>query len=179
MNNLKSVLGQLKSDKQKDRQQGLVSIREVFERDSVVNNLDDKGDGRVWLVVFQALFTAVVNERAAVVKKGLSNATSLMIRRLEDASSTVRWLVERSVVKWGFKVAKALVNHLMQMIVHNGRLFQPVCLNYVKALRTVLSYRPHLDRFLGDDTQWIKIMSLSFAVVLGDSLNSSLDEEED
>ncbi|TDL15654.1 hypothetical protein BD410DRAFT_902474 [Rickenella mellea] len=177
MANLKEVLGQLKSDKAKERQFGLGALRELFARDSAVERLDEKGDGRAWLVVFQALFTAVVNERAVVLKKGLNNATPATLRRLEDAASAVRWVTERSVTRLNKKVLKPLLAHLQQTIVHQGQLCHPVALDYVKAMRIVLSYSPHMEHL--DTDQWVSMISLSFAVVLGDNLRSSLEDEMD
>lgn len=177
MTNLKVLLGQLKSDKLKERQQGIASLREAFARDTVVENLDEKGDGRAWLVIFQALFTAVVNERAVATKKGLHNATATALRRLEEAASAVRWITERSVSRLNKKVVKPLLAHLLQTIVHQGQLCMPVALDYVKALRIVLSYTPHLEHL--ETEQWIKIVSLSFAVVLGDDLRSSIEDESE
>lgn len=174
MNNLKTLLAQLKSDKLKERQQGIASLREVFSRDSAVEHLDQNGDGRAWLVVFQAVFTAVVNERSTAVKK-TAKTPAATLRRLEETASAVRWLVERSVARLNRKVVKPLLAHLLQTIVHQGRLLAPVALDYVKALRVILSYPPHMEHL--DSDQWIKIISISFSVVLGDDLR--LDIESD
>ena len=176
MNNLRNVIGQLKSDKVKERQQGVIALRQAFERDGVVEHLDEVGDGRAWLVVFQALFTAVVTERTATVKKDKDRAHALTLRRLEDLTSAVRWLTERSVSRLNKKVVNALLKHLLQAISHKGALFQPVALDYAKTLRAILSYQPHLEHL--DNAQWVEIASVAFAVVLGDDLNTSLDDEE-
>ena len=173
--NLKSVIAQLKSDKLKERQQGLTSLREVFSRDSVVENLDPDGDGKAWLVVFQALFTAVLNERSTAIKKGASVAAAE--RRLKEAAAAVRWLTERSVTKWATKVAKPLLKHLLQTMVHGGELYTPVALDYVKALRVIFNYAPHCDHIMTKVEHWMPIISLSFAVVLGDDIKAGLDEE--
>ncbi|THH11332.1 hypothetical protein EW145_g727 [Phellinidium pouzarii] len=178
MSNLKAVVDLIKSGKSKERQQGIASIREVFSRSSVVENLDVKGDGRAWLAVFQALFTAAVNERDAVVKN-TSSTTAVAEKRLKDVASALRWLTERSVTKWPTKVAKPLVKHLLQSMVNGGNLFAPVALDYVKALRVICSYTPHLDHIMAEEAQWIKILMLSFAVLLDDDLRTGLEDEQD
>ena len=167
MNNLKQVLGWLKSEKLKERQEGISSLRVFFGQSNVIEKLDPHGDGRAWLVVFQALFTCIVSERATVTKKGSASTTSEAERRLKDGASALRWLTERSVSRWGMKVAKPLVKHLMQGMKQNKKLFEPVALDYVKTLRVICSYQPHLDHLMTDETQWIDILSLSFNVVLG------------
>lgn len=178
---LKQVISLLKSDKSKDRQQGISSLKDAFGRREAIQKLDaDKKDGRAWLVVFQALFSAVLSERTAVLKKGsLSSAAPATVRRLEDAAGAVRWLVERSVAEWNGKVCKPLIKHLMQCIVHHGNLFPPVALHYVKALRAICAYPPHMDHIQFDEAQCISILSLAFAAVLGDNLKSNLEEDEE
>ncbi|KLO07453.1 hypothetical protein SCHPADRAFT_1001651 [Schizopora paradoxa] len=178
---LKQVLTLLKSDKSKDRQQGINSLKDAFGRREAIQKLDaEKKDGRAWLIVFQALFSTVLSERTAALKKGsLSSAAPATLRRLEDAAGAVRWLVERSVAEWNGKVCKPLIKHLMQCIVHQGKLLPPVALHYVKALRIICAYPPHLDHIQYDEAQCISILSLAFAAVLGDSLKSNLEDEEE
>jgi|SRR5882762_4426783 ataxia telangiectasia mutated family protein len=151
MNNLKTVLHQLKSEKIKNRQEGLSSLRTVFGRDSIVQTLDEAGNGSAWLVVFQAIFTCVLNEKSTLTKskkpasssKNTSSATAL--RRLSDASATVRWLTERAVHRFNKKVIKSLLAHFLQTMVHQGELLMPVALDYIKAIRCIVAWTPHLE----------------------------------
>ena len=71
------------------------------------------------------------------------------------------------------QVIRALLAQLLEMIVHRGKLFLPVALDYVKALKTVLSFQAHMDHL--DDANWIAILQLAFNVVLRDPLKSTLD----
>lgn len=176
MNNLKTVISLLKSDKTKDRQQGITSLREVFGRPQVIERLDEKGDGRAWLVVFQALFNTVISEREVAVKSGASAAAAE--RRLKDAASAVRWLTEKSVQQWTMKVGKALVKHILQAMVHGSRLLVPLALDYIKALRVVCAYAPHLEHLVADERQWLNILSLGFAILLDDDLKRDLEDED-
>jgi ataxia telangiectasia mutated family protein len=57
------------------------------------------------------------------------------------------------------------------MIVHRGKLFAPVALDYVKALKTIISFQPHMDHL--DDNNWITILRLAFNVVLRDPPRSA------
>lgn len=173
--NIRTILNQLKSDRLKERQQGIASIREYFARDNVVENVDEKGDGYAWLVIFQALFATVYIEKEATVKKGLQNATGATLRRLEEAASTVRWLTERTVTKLNRKVTRSLITHLCQTIVYRGSLLTPVALDYAKSLRVILTFHPHLEHL--DAEQWLSTISLSFAVVLNDDLKSNIEDD--
>jgi ataxia telangiectasia mutated family protein len=148
MNNLKTVLHQLKSEKIKDRQEGLSALRTVFGRDSIVLTLDESGNGSAWLVVFQALFTCVLNEKSALtkIKKSAKNTSSAAaLRRLGDAAAAVRWLTERAVHRFNKKVVKALLAHFLQTMVYQGELLVPVVLDYIKAIRCVVGWTPHLE----------------------------------
>lgn len=147
MNNLKTVLHQLKSEKIKERQEGLSSLRSVFARNNIVQNLDEAGDGRAWLVVFQALFTCVLNEKSALTKKSSSKNTSsnAASNRLGDAAAAVRWLTETAVQRLNKKVVKALLAHLIQTMVYQGELLAPVSLDYIKAVRCLVRWTPHLE----------------------------------
>ncbi|EIW79348.1 hypothetical protein CONPUDRAFT_74806 [Coniophora puteana RWD-64-598 SS2] len=171
MNNLNTVLQQLKSDKVKERQEGISSIRNVFTRDHAVDNLDDTQDGRAWLVVFQAIFTNVLKEKEATAKK---SGAAPALRRLDDAVSCLRWLTLRSVHLLNKKVIKPLMAHLLQMMVDKGELNGHVCLDYLKIIRCVLSWTPHLENL--EESTWIDLVKMAFNVVLGDPLRRKLDE---
>jgi ataxia telangiectasia mutated family protein len=179
MSTLAAVLSQIKSEKIKERQEGLTSLRHLFQRDSAVLNLDETGDGRAWLAVFQALFTAVANEKAAYTKKEASKKTAgtsaAVLRRLSEAASVVRWLTERSVQRMNSKVCRALLSHLLQSIVFQGQLFAPLALDYVKTLRCLIAFTPHLDHL--EEAVWIDMVELSFNVILGDSIRTPLKDE--
>lgn len=178
--NLEQILKQLRSDKSKDRQQALTLLREVFGKKGVIESFDpkgNKGNGNIWLIVFQSLFESVLNERKSASRKGASVSASE--QRLREAASTVRWLIEKSVTYWRMdkNVGRAIMKHLIQVMKNHGELYTPVALDYVKALRVICAFGPHLDHMLVEESLWINILSLSFAIVLGDDLDSSLDDE--
>ncbi|KAF9466074.1 hypothetical protein BDZ94DRAFT_1319724 [Collybia nuda] len=179
MSNLKTVLQNLKSDKIKERQEGLASIRTVFAQDKVVANFhvnrEGEGDPRAWLPVFQALFQAVLNEKIAATKTTNKSAGSAATaqRRLADAASAVRWLTEKTSELMNKRVVKALFEHLLQTIVHKGEMLMPVALDYIKALRCLVSFTPHLEH-MEDDT-WVRIAEMGFNVILSDPIKSTFE----
>lgn len=182
MNNLKTVLRNLKSDKVKERQEGLSSIRTVFAQDRVVANFhinrEGVSDPRAWLSVFQALFHAVLNEKLAVTKKETSKSASSIApaqRRLSDAASAVRWLTERTVHLMNKRVVRSLFEHLLQTMVHKGELFAPVVLDYIKVLRCIVDFTPHLEQ-IEDDT-WVRIVEMGFNIILGDTVKAKFEDD--
>ena len=181
MTTLASVLQNLKSDKIKVRQDALSKIREVFSQDKVVANFtksDGKSNALPWLAVFQALFEAVIAEKRAVTKPSTQKAgvsSSAATRRLSEVASVVRWLTERTVHLMNAKVINALLGHLCQTLQHKGELLAPVALDYVKALKCLVNFTPHLEHI--DDDTWVHLAELAFNVVLDHRLETKLAVE--
>ena len=171
---LNTLIEQLKSKGAKERQAAILSLRDTLARDGVVTELDNSPKRLGWLLLFQALFAAVLNEKSSATHG--SKSASAAKKRVAEAASAVRWLTERSVYQLTHKnVVKALLNHLVQTSVHQGKLFLPIALDYAKAIRCVLDYPPHLEHI--DDDMWVKLTEIGFNVVLGDSLRKKLTED--
>jgi ataxia telangiectasia mutated family protein len=176
---LSRIYALLRSEKSKDRQDGYQAVRDAFRDDASLEPSDEDDGGRKWLAVFQTLFGAVLKEKAAYVKKGVTNAAPVTIRRLADAASVVRWLAERTVTQLRRSVLRALIDHLFQTMVYRGELLEPVALDYSKSLRTLLSHQPHLDQL--DDQRWMSLLHFSFSVLFCDRLaiDGNFEEEEE
>ena len=180
MNTLEDVLEQLQSTKSRDRQEALATIRQIFSRDSIVaRHEEDKTKGSGWLTLFQAIFVAVRLEKAAYEKalSKKSGPTAAVTKKLEEAVSVVRWLTERSVERLSKGARNALLHHLTQTMVRSGRLFEPVVLDYVKALRCLVGYPQHLAHM--DDSMWMDLVKLSLNVILGRSISTFLEDVEE
>lgn len=182
MSTLLDVTHNLKSEKIKERQEGLASIRSVFGRDDVVTNFHMRSkEGNPWLPIFQALFHAIAREKEAFTKKATTTKSAASAatahRRLADTASVVRWLTERTVHLMNRKVVAALFKHLTQTLVHRGEILVPVALDYIKALKCIVGYSSHLEH-AGEDI-WLKIVTMGFNIVLGDTIEAELDNKED
>ncbi|KAF8163206.1 hypothetical protein B0H34DRAFT_744937 [Crassisporium funariophilum] len=178
MNTLHKVVSNLKSDKIKERQEGLLAIREVFSREEVISNFhirDGKSEPRVWLSVFQALFAAVLQEKL-LVTKSTTKSSATAVRRLSDAVGVVRWLTERTAHLMNKRVVKALLEHLTQTMVHQNELFKPVALDYSKALKYLASHTQHLEHM--EDHTWVRIVEMGFNVILDDPVKASFEDDE-
>jgi serine-protein kinase ATM len=168
MATLSKILSQLESTKITTRQAGLVALQDYFTKEHHVLNLDEEGNCKAWIVVFQKLFTCVQREKEEVLKKNASSA----IDRLGKAASAVRWLIGKCRHLLNSKAVKVLNQHLMKYLVHRGELHTPVALDYIKALRSILSWKPHMDHL--DSSTWCHIVRLAFNVVLKDPLTADL-----
>ena len=157
----------LESEKIKQRAEGISRCREFLSSKRNFKALNENRN-HSWLETLQTLFHIVIIERNASVSK----KTAATDKRLEDAAQMVRWLAEKVYRLLSRKVAKALINHLTQMIAVNGKV-QSFALTYTKALRTVLSYPPHLEHL--DERQWTDITMMCFSAVLGDKVKIGQD----
>ncbi|RPD76341.1 hypothetical protein L226DRAFT_505666 [Lentinus tigrinus ALCF2SS1-7] len=185
--NLARTLDNLTSDKATERQQGRDALRNAFERTSVVLHLDEKGKGKPWLAVFQALFASFTKElKACVSKTGIlptqtTGRGSAALKRLGDVASVVRWLTERSIERLNGRVIKCLLTHLTHAIVYQGELLMPVALDYAKTINFIVAYKPHL--YALKDDMWHDLLALAFNVVVGRGprrkFAEDLDREDD
>ncbi|KAI6041258.1 hypothetical protein EDC04DRAFT_2670018 [Pisolithus marmoratus] len=171
MSNLKTVVDRLKSEKVKERQEGIAALRSTFAREDAVYSIED---GRGWLVLYQALFTTVKVEKLDTVKKSAKAGTAgaAAQRRLVEAAAAVRWLVERSARCLSKRALTPLLDHLLQMLVHRHELFTPIALDYLKTIRVLLSWSPHMDHV--NLETWLKLVEICFNVVLGESMDKEL-----
>ena len=94
-------------------------------------------------------------------------------RRLSEAISLVRWMTERSVHLISRKPFLALFTHMTHLLVFSSSIFPPAALDYAKALRSLLTYPPHLENL--DQRGWKILMGICWAAVLGDPV--TVDEE--
>lgn len=175
---LHNVLLCLRSDKVKERTTGLDLLRSFFGNKVLLTKVDLAGDGKVWLMVYQGLFTAVVSEMSTAFKSSKSSgggSATAALRRLGDTASTVRWVVELSVHLFNKEVLVSVVKHLTQVLVRKGQLLAEVAPDYTKALRCICSYPPHLDHM--SKAMWLDLTEMSFNIVLGDPIRSTFQDE--
>ncbi|KAI5453722.1 Serine/threonine-protein kinase tel1, variant 2 [Naganishia albida] len=161
------ALAKVSSDKIKERAEGMETLRTIFQSQASVENLSGVTDGAGWLQTFQTLFGVVKMERAASSKKGKTGlqSSSAAETRLSNAMGLVRWLVDRSLVHLNKKVINALFSHLTQTIIAtDGKLLRN-SMDYIKALKTIVSYAPHLEH-LGS-ASWESLMSICWDAALG------------
>lgn len=85
----------------------------------------------------------------------------------------MRFTAERSVHMIGRKPIRTLLLHMIALLVHEGRIFEPVAMSYVKTLRTLLSYPPHLEHM--EDDLWRRLMTICWATILGDPIPTDND----
>lgn len=71
----------------------------------------------------------------------------------------------------------ALFTHLVTLLVYGRQIFPPAAIDYIKALKTLLSYPPHLESL--DQTNWKIVVGVCWASLLGDQVRLSDEIDED
>lgn len=173
--NLAEITGLLSSDKIKERQEGLQTLKNIFSQDKKLDQVDAKG----WVVIFTAFFQAFAKDKQAVTKKGYdakatTGTAGIAARRLGEFAQTLRWLVERIVKRLNRKAVTVLLDHLYLNVKYYGHLFEPVAIDYLRTIQTILQWKPHLDHL--DPENWLKLAELSFNVILEDGLKTRLED---
>jgi ataxia telangiectasia mutated family protein len=84
----------------------------------------------------------------------------------------VRKVVEKTYTLLSKKPFMALFTHMVTLLVHRGQIFPPAAIDYTKALKTLLSYPPHLECL--DRMNWRIVVGVCWASLLGEPVR--LDE---
>ncbi|GMK57115.1 hypothetical protein CspeluHIS016_0309550 [Cutaneotrichosporon spelunceum] len=171
---LSGALKLYESDKVKDRTHAGTLLREIIGNRGNLEALQataNRDGGKGWVALFQCLFASVLIEKKTVIKKIAANTESGLpaaLTRLSDAADLVRFAAERSVHMIGRKPLSVLLLHMVSLLVQDSRIFEPVAVSYVKALRTLLSYPPHLEHL--DDGLWRRLMTVCWATILDERI---------
>ena len=176
MASLQEAVRLISSDKAKERSEGIAQYKDIFQHPETLASIGEGDrDGKRWLRTMQALFNCVISDKSACFKKGSwTDAAAVSLRRLKDSTQMVEWMVGVATAYYPPPAAMAVFDHLTEMLSHRGRLFEPVALDYLKALRVLLSYQPHMDHL--DPESWKKATSLCFNILLNeDDLGYELD----
>jgi len=71
----------------------------------------------------------------------------------------------------------ALFTHMVTLLVHGGQIFPPASIDYIKALKTILSYPSHLECL--DSMNWRIVVGVCWSSILGDPVRLSENDEGD
>src|SRR5258708_6357624 len=156
---LRNISTLLCSSKVRERAEGFEQLSVAISKQSTLDSIDTTGDGKDWLVVYQAVFFVVTTERTTWYKKKVD-------KKLADVASKLRELVQKTASRINRPVLRALVNHLLQTMVHKGDLLEPVALDYAKSLVFLFQTTPlHLDHL--ETKVWVNLLHMCFSVIVG------------
>lgn len=171
LRDFQEITVKLESDKIKDRSEGVARCRAFLSSNRNLHALA-QDPRHTWIQALQTMFSVVIKERNSLVQK----KTAATEKRLEEATQMVKLAAIKLYKIVPRKAAKAIIAHLTQLTAVAGKL-QPFALTYMKALRAVLSYSPHLEHI--DERAWTDIVMLCFSAVLGDKIRIGQDFVDD
>ncbi|KAE8233587.1 hypothetical protein CF326_g1371 [Tilletia indica] len=181
---LKRLWSLLEGGTAKERHDGVEMLRSTFKvRRNLLHiaqhNKTAKEEGKtdLFLRTITALVQCVNNDKNAALRKSnrWQDAAPLSLSRLRDSANAVRWLVEQANAHLNQQCLNTLLMHIITLVNDRGVLFEPIALDYTKALSALLSHPPHVQHISAD--LWSHVVAFCFNALLGIKLNTSLQTE--
>ncbi|KAJ5408803.1 hypothetical protein N7509_002686 [Penicillium cosmopolitanum] len=162
---IENVLGQLSSDKQKERTDGLTDLKYILQQNKGSSRLSDLND-KACHKIFESLFRFIASERPAFnrAQRSSSSSRSPAVSRLSTCASVIRTAVDVFLRNLRTKTVRAIIDHITDTIPVPGEgLWDVLSVDYTKCLTSLLHYAPHSEH-LGD-AEWEKLIEFCLAVI--------------
>ncbi|RKF73426.1 Serine/threonine-protein kinase TEL1 [Golovinomyces cichoracearum] len=162
-----AILASITSTKQKDRHEGLNHLKNFFEkpRKATLGTFNDK----TFHKIFYVLFKITLSEKQAFLRNKKS------AKQLEICAEIMRLVVIAAIPIIKSKTVHKLVEHLTQVLTPFEGIIshQPLIKNYVKSLRIIFQYPPHLEPL--KTNKWLDVVDIC---IEGICHTISVDEQE-
>ncbi|KAK2873270.1 hypothetical protein FQN49_002477 [Arthroderma sp. PD_2] len=139
------------SGRLKDRVDGLEDLKHILlqnRRSSRLASLNDK----VYHGIFETLFRFIAIEKSNFSKTSRALSKTQAAGRLAKCAGVIRTAAEVSLRQLRPKTVTALVNHIIDSLTAPGEgLWEPLSNDYIKTLRVILQYPPHVEHLPKDD----------------------------
>ena len=130
---------------------------------------------KTWHTIFEALFKCTATERSAYLKATQSQK-SRSTPRLTACGKALRITVTHAAKNIKAKTVKAVVDHILQTLpTATESYFAGLSLDYVKSLRLLLEYQPHVEHFRNG--LWEDVLEFCLKGIA--PLGSGVDEDQD
>ncbi|KAK9463500.1 uncharacterized protein V1516DRAFT_667928 [Lipomyces oligophaga] len=156
MDDLFSVYTNIISEKVRDRVDGIQALRSLLSSPRV-ERLDDKSFHKL----FEGIFQNVMIEKRLYIK---SPGRNLQIaERLSSAAQVLRLAVEKGGTVLRYKTINALIQHIVSLAYINGELFEPIGTIYMRTIRYICSYAPHIEHFSNEE--WSNLAEFNALII--------------
>ncbi|KAL7280718.1 hypothetical protein ACG7TL_005660 [Trametes sanguinea] len=182
---LKTILKDLRSEKELTRERAVKDLRTHCSRPAAVAKLSSDGRGKSWLAILSALSDAYNAQREKCARKGdplhdikVTGATNISVRRLCEIADTIRFLVGQS--REGLRYTKGVTTVLAILtdkLMYKGKLVSLTASQHAQAIALLLAWKPHLQAL--PVPVWHSCLAIAFNVVLGRRPNRTLEEDID
>lgn len=148
----------LASEKSKQRIEALEALLSYFTQE------DDRG--QLYDKFLRDIFNAVASStkrELALYKGSKGSQKETVSRRLVLCANVIRALLKFGQEAWRAKSIPPIVCHIVDTVSSFGQSSSsPITMQYLKALRTVLSHQPHADHLSVDDWNKLVLFCLSY-----------------
>nr|KMM71923.1 hypothetical protein CPAG_08223 [Coccidioides posadasii RMSCC 3488] len=125
---------------------------DLISSDRLRERLDGLGDDKGYQKIFEALFRFISKEKLAYNRATKIGPKSIAASRLSTCASVLRTAVELSTRTVGSRTVAVVVCHIIDVLPIPGEgLWDPLSVDYIKALRSLLQYPPHVEHLSKDD----------------------------
>ncbi|KNC99195.1 uncharacterized protein SPPG_05451 [Spizellomyces punctatus DAOM BR117] len=145
---LRNALSKIDSEKAKDRDSGLATLKTLLSDDRNVLDVDEG----TWKTIFESFCRCVEKQKALFLTKssGTSkassqNAAARAQKALSELGQDFRWLCERAHRSLKCALVRPILEHILAVLPYRHGLFKPLAVSYTRALRQMLSCRSYRD----------------------------------
>ncbi|KXT05379.1 hypothetical protein AC578_10985 [Pseudocercospora eumusae] len=173
---LRDALEDIQSGTAKARSDGIRDLKHILDYNRNSPRISELRDGE-YNTILETLYKCAEKEKHNALNGKTQTARTSASNRLADISNAFRHTVEASVHVLKPKTVSALLKHIEDTIlIRNTEFCMPVALDYVKSMRAVFEYQPHVVSLQGDgsggDCKWD-----AFAVFCMDCI-SKIEQEQ-
>ena len=136
----------IRSDKTKTRENALLQLLKILEKNSDNVNLKDEE----YHLLLENVFHGVIEEKFLLAKNLSRSSNHLNCLRL--FGSVVRAAVSAGCVTFRGKSVRAISSHIIQVLPDGSDLCEAIRMDYTRAFRKIWSYAPHIDHL--KKTEW-------------------------
>ncbi|EFR04627.1 ataxia telangiectasia mutated [Nannizzia gypsea CBS 118893] len=140
----------ISSGRLKDRIDGLEDLKHILlqnRRSPRLASLNDK----VYHSIFETLFRFIAIEKSTFSKANRAVSKTQAASRLAKCAGVIRTAAEVSLRCLRTKTVVALINHVIDSLsVTAEGLWEPLSADYIKTLRVILQYPPHVEHLSKD-----------------------------
>ena len=130
-----------------ERNGGLADLKRILthnRRSPAIEALKEKH----YIPIFEGLFRVAAEEKAISLKSNRAGTSS----RLSSCAEVLRQYVEAGVRTLREDTVLTLLSHVVHTLpVKAGQLFAPLSVDYLKCLRAIFEYQPHIEHLLPKD----------------------------
>ncbi|KAF7194796.1 Serine/threonine-protein kinase tel1 [Pseudocercospora fuligena] len=147
---LRDALESIQSGTVKARSDGIRDLKHILDYNRNSSRISELRDGE-YNTILETLYTCAVKEKQNAINGKTQTARTSASNKLADISNAFRHTIEASVQVLKPKTVIALLNHIEDTIlIRNTEFCMPVALDYVKSMRAVFEYQPHVVSLQGD-----------------------------